>query len=66
MAALVVTSIFVLMAILSPILKRLGVLDPYTFHTRTCSTTPAAASPRAFGGGISIHHPLGVEPAVGP
>ena len=32
MAALVVTSIFLLMAILSPILKRLGVIDPYTPH----------------------------------
>jgi peptide/nickel transport system permease protein len=64
MVALVVTSIFILMAILSPILKRVGVIDPYTPHQDLLDYA-SGGYPKGFGGGISMQHPLGVEPGLG-
>ena len=64
MAALVVTSIFLLMAILSPILKRLGVIDPYTPHQDLLDYA-SGGYPKGFAGGISWSHPFGVEPGLG-
>ena len=64
MAALVVTSIFLLMAILSPILKRLGVIDPYTPHQDLLDYA-SGGYPKGFAGGISWSHPIGVEPGLG-
>ena len=64
MAALVVTSIFLLMAILSPILKRLGVIDPYTPHQDLLDYA-SGGYPKGFAGGISWSHPMGVEPGLG-
>ena len=53
-----------LMAISSPILVKIGVLDPYTFHADLLDYT-TGNFPKGAGGGISIHHPLGVEPQSG-
>jgi peptide/nickel transport system permease protein len=64
MVALVVTSIFILMAILSPILKRVGIIDPYTPHQDLLDYA-SGGYPKGFGGGISLQHPLGVEPGLG-
>jgi len=64
MAALVVTTIFVLCAISSPILLKLGVLRPYTFH-QDLLVPETGFFPRGALGGISIHHPMGVEPGTG-
>ncbi len=64
MAALVVTVLFVLTAIASPILERIGVLDPYTFHPELLDPN-TGGYPLGFWGGISIHHPMGVEPQSG-
>ena len=64
MAALVVTAIFVLIAISSPILDRFGVLQPQTFHNDLLD--PSTGNyPTGFWGGVSIHHPMGVEPQTG-
>ena len=64
MVALIVTLLFVVMAIASPILRKFGVLDPYTFHADLLDYK-TGNFPKGAGGGISIHHPLGVEPQSG-
>jgi peptide/nickel transport system permease protein len=64
MVALTVTMIFILMAILSPILYKVGVLDPYTFHPELLDYA-SGNFPIGWGGGVSLHHPLGVEPQSG-
>jgi peptide/nickel transport system permease protein len=64
MGALTVTVLFILMAIASPILSKLGVLDPYTFHADLLDYE-TGNFPKGWGGGISWDHPLGVEPQSG-
>ncbi len=64
MAALVVTLLFVVMAVSSPILKRFGVIDPYTPHQDLLDYA-TGNFPKGFGGGMSWDHPLGVEPGLG-
>ena len=64
MLALTVTMLFVLAAIASPILEKVGVLDPYTFHQDLLDPS-TGGYPKGFWGGISIHHPMGVEPQSG-
>ena len=64
MTALVITILFVLCAISSPILLKLGVLDPYTNHTDLLDPS-TGFFPKGALGGISIHHPMGVEPGIG-
>jgi peptide/nickel transport system permease protein len=64
MTALVITVLFVLAAISSPILLKLGVLDPYANHTDLLDPS-TGFFPKGAWGGISIHHPLGVEPGIG-
>lgn len=64
MVALIVTLLFVLTAIASPILNKIGVLDPYTFHQELLDPN-TGGYPIGFWGGISIHHPMGVEPQSG-
>jgi peptide/nickel transport system permease protein len=64
MVALVITLLFVVMAISSPILKKIGVIDPYTPHQDLLDYA-SGGYPKGFGGGMSIHHPLGVEPGLG-
>jgi peptide/nickel transport system permease protein len=64
MMSLVVTAIFLICAIASPILVKIGVLDPYTFHQELLDFN-TGGYPNGWGGGISIHHPLGIEPTSG-
>ena len=64
MVALTVTLLFFLMAILSPILSKVGILDPYTFHPELLDYS-TGNFPKGWGGGISWEHPLGVEPQSG-
>jgi peptide/nickel transport system permease protein len=64
MAALSVTLLFVVMAISSPILMKLGVLDPYENNPDLIDYTTGGL-PTGWGGGISWSHPLGVEPGIG-
>ena len=64
MVALVVTAIFAILAIASPILDKLGILDPYTFHADLLDYK-TGNFPKGFGGGMSWDHPLGVEPQSG-
>jgi peptide/nickel transport system permease protein len=57
----IVVAIYVLLAVLAPILVATHVLDPYTTHQSLINNEglPTAA------GGISWAHPLGVEPGIG-
>jgi peptide/nickel transport system permease protein len=64
MAALAVTILFVVMAIASPILDKMGILDPYTPHQDLLDPS-TGGYPKGALGGISVDHPLGVEPGIG-
>jgi peptide/nickel transport system permease protein len=57
----IIVAVYVLLAILAPILVGLHVLDPYTTHQSLINNEglPTAA------GGPSWAHPLGVEPGIG-
>ena len=64
MVSFSVTLLFVICAIASPILVKVGVLDPYTPHQDLLDFN-TGGYPKGVLGGISIHHPLGVEPTLG-
>jgi peptide/nickel transport system permease protein len=53
-----------LTALLAPILTKAGVLDPYTFHQDLIDPNTGGL-PKGPAGGISLAHPLGVEPGTG-
>jgi peptide/nickel transport system permease protein len=57
----IIVAIYIILAILAPILVATHVLDPYTAHQNLINNEglPTAA------GGISWAHPLGVEPGIG-
>jgi peptide/nickel transport system permease protein len=57
----IIVAIYILLAILAPILVSAGVLNPLTAHQNLINNEglPTAA------GGISWAHPLGVEPGIG-
>jgi len=63
MVAFVIVAIYVIGAILAPILVKVGVIDPYTPHQNLLD--PALGSIPKHNWGISWHHPLGVEPGLG-
>ena len=67
-----IASIFVLvlvisMAISAPLVTRLVGVDPYTFHTdpKEGLISDLGGLPVGRWGGISLDHPLGVEPSTG-
>lgn len=62
-AALVIVLLFVLMALASPILDRLGIIDPQTLHGDLVQGL--GAMPTGPFGGVSSQHLLGVEPQTG-
>lgn len=64
MTAFVITAFFLLVAIASPILLKFGVLDTQTFHTEMLDYSTGGLA-KGWGGGISLSHPLGVEPGTG-
>ena len=63
MAALVLSTLFIVVAVLAPVLANLGVLKPDVTHNDL--VTGLGSMPDGFGGGISWAHPLGVEPGTG-
>ncbi|CAN5432919.1 ABC transporter permease [soil metagenome] len=58
----IVVALYVVLAILAPILVAAGVLDPYTTHQNLINDS---GLPTGGFGGISWAHPLGVEPGIG-
>ena len=64
MVALVLVVLFVLMGLSAPFLVKLGVLDPFTFHTNLLDVDRGSI-PKGRLGGISADHSLGVEPGTG-
>ncbi len=63
MIALVVSILFLLAGIAAPILAKLGVLKPDLSHDDL--VTGLGSMPEGFAGGMSLAHPLGVEPGTG-
>jgi peptide/nickel transport system permease protein len=63
MVALVATVLFILVAIVSPLLARLGVLEPNKLNNELVQGL--GSLPEGAFGGISWAHPLGVEPGTG-
>lgn len=63
MTALVVSVLFLLTAILSPLFVSLGWLQP--MKTNTDLVQGLGSLPEGFAGGMSWSHPLGVEPGTG-
>lgn len=63
MAALVVVCIYFAVALASPFLAKLGIIDPYTFHAELLR--PEDAMPIGDFGGVSSSHWFGVEPQTG-
>lgn len=64
MTAFVVTAFFFVLAVASPILVMVGVLNPGGFNQDKVDLI-SGGLPFGFGGGISWEHPLGVEPRTG-
>ncbi len=64
MASFVVVVVYFLAALAAPILVKLGVLDPFTFHQSLIDPSTGGL-PIGKLGGVSLHHPLGVEPGTG-
>src|SRR5438067_784382 len=59
----VVIVVLILLAIASVFLNAFGVLDPNTFHSNLINAT--FGRPTGTFGGISLAHPLGVDPGQG-
>ncbi|SER78934.1 peptide/nickel transport system permease protein [Pedococcus cremeus] len=64
MTFLGIVALALLVGISAPILTKLGVLDPYTFHQDLIDPNTGGL-PKGPAGGISLAHPLGVEPGTG-
>lgn len=64
MVVLAVVALAIVLAILAPILSIIGVLDPETFHPELIDGNTGGL-PLDGGGGLSLQHPLGVEPGTG-
>ena len=66
MISFVVVALYILAALAAPFLVKFGVIDPFTFNTsdQYLDTTQGGIPHGAFGG-ISLDHPLGVEPGTG-
>ncbi|MBW4032311.1 MAG: ABC transporter permease [Acidobacteria bacterium] len=58
----IVVAVYVVLAILAPILVAAGVLDPYTPHQNLIGDNGLPAGGAA---GVSWAHPFGVEPGIG-
>lgn len=61
-AAGVIVIVYLVLAMLAPLLVHLGVLDPLTPHQDLINDL---SLPKGSFGGISWKHPLGVEPGIG-
>ena len=67
MTNLVVLTIVILIAVLAPLITKLVGVDPYTFHDKKEEgiISQLGGLPIGKWGGISLDHPLGVEPQTG-
>ncbi|GAA1959661.1 ABC transporter permease [Nocardioides panacihumi] len=66
MVSFIVVALYVLAAVTAPFLVKFGVLDPRSFHNvGSDSLLNEFTLPKGRFGGISWHHPLGVEPGTG-
>lgn len=63
MVALVLSIFFLVLGAISPLLARLGIIDPNAQHPELVQEL--GSLPGGFGGGMSWSHPLGVEPGTG-
>src|SRR5580765_512227 len=63
MVMIVTVAFALVMAVVAPILDKLGVLDPQTFHSDLINGASGGLPIGPFGG-ISWSHPLGVEPGT--
>jgi peptide/nickel transport system permease protein len=63
MVSIIVLVLIVAIAVLAPVITRLVGVDPDTFNNKAIDE--AGGLPIGAGGGISLHHPLGVEPGTG-
>jgi peptide/nickel transport system permease protein len=61
LAGAIIVAIYIVLAILAPILVATGVLDPLTTHQNLINDEGLPSSH----GGVSWTHPLGVEPGIG-
>ena len=64
MIAFVVVATYVIMALLAPPLVKIGVIDPLTLHQDLLDVN-LGSIPKGSWGGMSWHHPLGIEPGAG-
>src|SRR4051794_32405129 len=67
MASFVVVALYIIIAIAAPFLVKFGVLDPLGFPpaSQHLLDVNAGGTPRGAWGGVSLSHPLGVEPGTG-
>jgi peptide/nickel transport system permease protein len=63
MTAFVLVILYVIMALSAPILDKIGVIDPASFHYNLIGGIGSV--PKTGFGGISLDHLLGVEPQTG-
>ena len=63
--SIVVLVLIIAVAVLAPLITRLVGVDPDTFHTDAKTIDQSGGLPLGTFGGISLHHPLGVEPQTG-
>ena len=64
MIAFVIVATYVTMAVLAPLLVKVGVIDPLTLHQNLLDPNLGSV-PKGSWGGISWDHILGVEPGTG-
>ncbi len=62
-AALVLSILFLIVGAISPVLAKMGVLKPNDQHPDLVQEV--GSMPGGFAGGVSLAHPLGVEPGTG-
>lgn len=67
MTSLVVLVLVIVVAVLAPLITKLVGVDPYSFHNdpKEGIISDAGGLPLGRWGGISLEHPLGVEPLTG-
>src|SRR4029450_31653 len=63
MVAMVASTLMIILAILAPILAHFEIIKPDLNHPDL--VTGLGSMPTGFGGGMSLEHPLGVEPGTG-
>jgi peptide/nickel transport system permease protein len=64
MVSFIVVAVYLIAAVAAPFLVKFGVLNPNEFHGNLINANTGGL-PKGSLGGISVHHPLGVEPGTG-